>query len=239
VKRTLLARTWLVTVFTAIGLAVGVLVAYIATGRAERFTAQATLAMLPAQDVPISQASNFWDVLNRGQATRSAAVVLEDESWLDVAASAAGVPKSDLSLSAGAIPDTTLITVTMKANSASSAEAALQAVLTNAVGPAATVSGPFRLQVVASAGSAHSMSPNPVQMFGAFGIAGLLVGAGVGLLATRSSRSRSRASAQGPSASVANGVRKRKHARIETSEQTDNEVGRGDAETLSLEISPR
>ncbi len=239
--KTLLTRAWLtVSVFAAIGLMLGVLLMYVWVARAEKFAAQATLAMLPVQDVPASEASNYWEVLNRGQATRSAAVVLGDQSWLDGAASAAGVPKSDLALSAGAIPDTTLITVTMEAQSPNSAETALQAVLNNAVGTAAAVSGPFRLDVVASpSGSAHSMSASRVQMLGAFGIAGLLVGAGCGVLVSRSIRSRSSVSAPSRPSSDLSAVGRRKHARSEAYRPTDSGVDDEEADTTSLRITSR
>jgi hypothetical protein len=147
--------------------------------------------MLPGPDVPLDQASNFWEVLNRGQATRSAAIVLGNDRWLDAAASTAGVPKSELALAAGALPDTTLITVTMQANSAKAADLALESVLTSASDVAATVSGPFKLESITSPDSAHSMSPDRVQTFGALGIAGLSIGAGAGLLVSRAARGRS------------------------------------------------
>jgi hypothetical protein len=182
-----LARTWLfVTILATLGLVMGVVMADALSGREKRFTAQATLAMLPERNIPLEQVSSFWEVLNRGQATASAAIVLKDGRWLDSAAAAAGVPKSELTLSAGAIPDTTLITVTMKAQSARAAEAALDSVLADAVRPAAEIAGPFRLEtVVPPDGSATAMAPTPIQMFGALGIAGLLVGAGAGLLVSR------------------------------------------------------
>ena len=134
---------WLVVpVCALIGLLIFVVPAFLLTGHAERFKAQSTVAMLPGPTVPNTEVSNYWEVLNRGQATRSAAIVLQDDRWLGNASSAAGVPKSELALTAGAIPDTTLITVTMEANSAKAAEAALQSVLSEALGQAAQVSGP-------------------------------------------------------------------------------------------------
>lgn len=190
---TLLARTRLmVIVLAAVGLLAGVFAAAAFTGRGERFTAEATLAMLPGPEVPLDQASNFWEVLNRGQATRSAAIVLGNDRWLDAAASTAGVPKSELTLAAGALPDTTLITVTMQANSANVADVALESVLTSSSDVAATVSGPFKLESITSPDSgAQSMSPDRMQMFGALGIAGLSIGAGAGLLVSRAARGRS------------------------------------------------
>lgn len=191
-SRAFLARTRLVvTVFAVLGLLAGVLAATFVSGREERFTAEATLAMLPGPDVPLEQASSFWEVLNRGQATRSAAVVLGNDRWLDAAASAAGVPKSELALTAGSLPDTTLITVTMQANSVAAAESALKSMLVDSVDVAATVSGPFRLETIESPdNSARSTSPDRIQIVGALGIAGMLIGAGGGLLVSRTARRR-------------------------------------------------
>lgn len=186
------ATPWLVVpVLAVIGLLIAVLPAYFLTGQAERFRAQTTVAMLPAPNVAGSDVSNYWEVLNRGQATRSAAIVLEDGRWLDDAAAAAGVPKSSLTVTAGAIPDTTLITVSVEADSAKAAEAGLQSVLGHALNQAAQVSGPFKLEVIASPeGSAQPQSPRPVELVAAFGVAGLLVGAGAGLLVSRALQAR-------------------------------------------------
>jgi len=121
----------------------------------------------------------------------AAAIVLEDGRWLDDAAAAAGVPKSSLTVTAGAIPDTTLITVSVEADSAKAAEAGLQSVLGHALNQAAQVSGPFKLEVIASPeGSAQPQSPRPVELVAAFGVAGLLVGAGAGLLVSRALQAR-------------------------------------------------
>src|SRR5215203_6134965 len=146
VGKPLLARAVVVVpILAALGMLIGLLAANALNGRDERFRAEATLAMLPERNIPLEQVSSFWEVLNRGQATGSAAIVLKDSSWLDAAAQAAGVPKSQLTLSAGAVPDTTLITVTMTAQSARAAEVALESVLADATRRAAAVSGPFSL----------------------------------------------------------------------------------------------
>lgn len=192
-SRTGVARTCLIVgILATLGMLMGAVSADALTNRQNRYTAQATLAMLPARDLPLEQVSNFWEVLNRGQATGSAAIVLQDNRWLASAAAAAGVSRSDLVLSAGAIPETTLVTVTMTAQSAEAAEAALATVLADAVGPAAEVSGPFRLEtVVPPDGSATAMSPTPIQVFGTLGIAGALIGAAAGYRASRFMRERS------------------------------------------------
>lgn len=179
---------WIVaTLLAVLGLLAGVLAAAVLTGRdPARYTAEATLAMLPSQQVPVTQAPGFWEVLSRGQATRSASIVLSDRKWLGNAATAAAVPESTLELEAGAISDTTLITIQMKADSATAAETALNKVLADALGPAAGASGPFRLEVVSAPdGSAESMAPERMQMFAALGLAGLLVGGGAGFLMNR------------------------------------------------------
>jgi hypothetical protein len=233
VTRTLLARTWLtVTALATLGLLIGILLAYVFTDRSERYTAQATLAMIPGPEVPFDDASNYWDVLNRGQATRSAALVLEDIRWLDAAATAAGVPKRELALSSGAIPETTLINVTMKADSARAAERALDSVLTDADGLAAKASGPFRLETIASSdGSATSLSPKPIQTVGALGIAGLLLGAGAGLLISRSAHEWSARRACMES--------RQKHSRVTSPLADPDKVIKNGAEQPSVKIPMR
>jgi len=115
--------------------------------------------------------------------------VLADNRWLGHAASVAGVPQSELTVKAGAIPETTLINVTATAKSATAAERALGTVLADGIGLASTVSGPFRLEVTATPeGTAATNAPKGVQVFTAFGLAGLVVGVGTGLLITRSAR---------------------------------------------------
>jgi hypothetical protein len=189
----LLARTWLVVaVLGAAGVICGVLAAHFVTTGADRYMARATLAMVPAPEVPPEDALDYWEVLNRGQATRSAAIALEDSRWLEGVASAAGASAAALSFTAGAIPDTTLITVTMTANSPEAAETSLDTLLTEAIPVAATVSGPFRIEPITEIyGSASSMSPDRLQVVATLGIAGLLIGAGVGLLISRSMQGRS------------------------------------------------
>jgi len=87
-------------------------------------------------------------VLTKGQATRTAAIVLGQPHWLDSAVRAVGGRAGDLTLVAGAIPQTTLVDVTVDAGSASAAETALRTVLDAATPDAARVSGPFVLDLV-------------------------------------------------------------------------------------------
>jgi hypothetical protein len=230
VKGNLLARTRLsVAALATIGLLIGVVGGYVYTSSTKRFTAQATLAMLPSPDIALTNTPNFWEVLNAGQSTRTAAIVLGDNRWLDAAASAAGVSKSSLTLAAGAIPQTTLISVTMKADSARDAEVALDSVVTNALGPAAAASGPYMLQPITSPdGNARSTSPGRVSTIGALAIAGLLVGAGGGLLLSRSAQRRS-VRQRGPAAT-------RKHRRMPSFTHIRDQAGIENSPTADIPV---
>ncbi|OBA85699.1 hypothetical protein A5662_03885 [Mycobacteriaceae bacterium 1482268.1] len=210
-KTALLSRTWpIVAVLAVLGLAAGVFAAYAYDNRQHHYVARATLAMLPGPEVPVVEAAGYWEVLNGGQPTRSAAIVIANKRWLDSAATAAGVPKSALTVTAGAIPETTLITVSVQADSAQAAERALHSVLDNALEMASAVSGPFVLRLIESPdGSAQRMSPKPIQMIGALGIGGLLAGAGAGLLVSRSAQTRN--------------ARHRKHLQQEPSDVVDSQ----------------
>jgi hypothetical protein len=187
------ARSWLmVVIFGLVGLAAGLIAAHLYSGTQERVKAQATLSMLPGPEVPASTLPDYWDVLNQGQPTRSAAIVLADTHWLNSAARAAGVPRSELELAAGAIPETSLITVTMKADSPEAAERALDSVLKQASSLAASASGPYILETVTPPiGSARSIMPTQAQWVTGLGIGGFLVGAGLGLLISRWAQQRS------------------------------------------------
>jgi hypothetical protein len=183
----LLARSWLiVTVLSVAGLAGGLIAADMFNGGPTRVKAQATLTMMPGPDVPPENLPDFWEVLNQGQPTRSAAIILADSRWLRSAATTARVPQSELELAAGAIPETSLITVTMKAHSPGAAERALDSVLAQASTVAASSSGPYILETVSPpTGSARSIMPTPAQWHTGLGIGGFLVGAGLGLVITR------------------------------------------------------
>ncbi|WP_156744577.1 hypothetical protein [Mycobacterium sp. E740] len=217
--RNLSGRRWLfVAVCAAIGMLASVLVAFFLVGHLQKFRAQATLAMLPASYIPTSDAAGYWEVLNHGQATRSAAIVLGQPTWLQAAAAAAGVPASELALSAGAVRDTTLIEVTIDANSAAAAEAALSAVLYDADGAATAVSGPFRLEVVKPpAGSAQPLGPSGIQVLGTAGIVGLVLGAGIGILISWWTGSRPRRGLHRDRSGSAPGTRDADTAELDTS----------------------
>ena len=192
----------LVVILAVLGLLLGSVTAYI-TLRQERFLAHATLAMLPGPNVPPEEALLFWEVLNRGQATRTAALTLQDPRWSGLISTQLGILPADFTLSAAAIPETTLIEVSVQANSAWAAERALSTVLADGVPYAASVSGPFVIETVnVEYAPATSLSPTLMQQVAAFGLAGLLVGAGAGFLISRVTQRRKAPAEPAPVESV-------------------------------------
>jgi hypothetical protein len=173
----------LVALLAVAGLLLGVLGALLFTSRPGEYRAHAVLAMLPGPVVELADQPEAWEVLTKGQATRTAAVVLGQSHWLDGAARAAGGRPGDFTLVAGAIPETTLVEVTVDAGSASAAETALRSVLDTATPDAARASGPFALELVQQpAGSATPLAPARLPVYLALAVAGAAVGAGADLL---------------------------------------------------------
>jgi len=176
----------LIALLVVAGLALGALGALIYTSRPDRYRAHAVLAMLPGPSIGPADQTNAWLVLTRGQATRTGAIVLSQRHWLDAAARDVRAAPDDLTLAAGAVPETTLIDVTLDAGSAATAETALSAVLDKASPEAAGASGPFTLGVVEPpAGTATSQRPPPLPTYLALMVAGAAAGAGAGLLIGR------------------------------------------------------
>lgn len=175
----------IVAVTASLGLILGCLAA-VALGGQERFVAKASVAMLPGPKVDDSSMANYWEVLNRGQATRTAAAVISEPRWLEESVGTRAADAQSLNLTAGAVPDTTLIEVTVTANTTAAATQALSAVLEAALPTAATSSGPFALQVVSDLTEVPTaQTPDPTQLLVALGAAGGLVGAGIGLVGAR------------------------------------------------------
>jgi hypothetical protein len=125
-------------------------------------------------------ASDFFEVLHSDQAPAASAAVLDEDRWLPAAAEAADVPMSDLALSAGPLPATTLVQVRMEAGSAEAARQALAAVVDAAKDVAARQAGPFDMHEIAPMAEVTSLSPSRAQLNGALGAAGALAGASVG-----------------------------------------------------------
>ena len=134
--------------FVLICTVVGALFGYTLAPTTHRYSAGAKVVLLPAADLPASEASNFWEVLTRGQVSRMAAIIYDDQRWLSSAARAANVPQDQLSLSASALQDTTMVVVTVTANSPMAAEAALNDVLTVATAEVTSLVVPYKVKVL-------------------------------------------------------------------------------------------
>ena len=153
---------------------------------APRYRAETQVALLPARTTPPEDLSDYWEALSRGQAARVAAEVLGQRRWIAPAAATTGVPASSITLSAGAVAETTLIDVSLEAGSPSAAETGLNTVIREARPVVEAVSGPFALEVVQSAdGSAERLGVAANQLFAVAGATGLLVGSGIALMIVR------------------------------------------------------
>ncbi|MCX2932692.1 hypothetical protein ORI20_20680 [Mycobacterium sp. CVI_P3] len=176
-----------IVVVAVIGAVLGAVLGVLAAPKPSRFVASANVAFLPGPDLTTVEASNFWEVLTRGQITRTAAIVYNDARWLTPAADAAKVPIGELTLMAAAVPETTMLTVTVTANSAAAAEAALNSVLVTATPEVSSLAAPYFVKVLwPPKNSAYpEATPGPMQVGAAGGLGGLLVGAGVGWFVAR------------------------------------------------------
>ncbi len=171
-----------IAVFALIGWALGAAFGAFVAPNADRYTVSANVVMLPAPDLTTVEASNFWDVLTRGQVSRTAAIIYNDYRWVPTAAEAAGVPQSDLTLYAAALPDTTMVDVTVTAGSSAAAEAALNSVLTTATEQVASVTAPYVAKVLwPPKDSAYPVPvPSRAQVMAAGAVAGILAGGTIG-----------------------------------------------------------
>jgi capsular polysaccharide biosynthesis protein len=184
-------RIIIVAAIALIGAVLGAGLGAIAAPTPDRYTVSANVVMVPPTDLTTAESSSFWDVLTGGQVTRTAAIVYDDARWLPSAAKAAGVPQSDLTVTAAALPDTTVATVTVTAGSSAAAEAALNDVLTTAAPEVAAVTAPFQAKVLPTQGSAQPVYvPGRTQVAAAGALAGLLVGGSIGWFLVRRNRAR-------------------------------------------------
>lgn len=176
-----------IAVCALIGAVVGAVLGYVLSPHPHRYKATANVALLPAADLTTVEASNFWEVLTRGQVSRTAAVVFDDPRWLTSAANTAKVPLDELSLDAAALPETTMLSVTVVANTAGAAEVALNDVLTTAAPEVASLTAPYVVKVVwPPKGSAVPVPlPGHLQVAAAGALGGFLVGGGLGWLVMR------------------------------------------------------
>lgn len=170
-----------ILVCAIIGLLIGVALAALLSLLPSRYEATATLALTPEAGRGTTEDSALWEVLSRGQATRTTALVLSSPRFLPE-----GAAESGMSLTVGALPETTLIQAHLTASRPEVAEAVLDYVLKRAIPEASGVSGPFALKVVdPPEGSAKLISTGPVQQFLSLGLGGLLLGVGLSYGALR------------------------------------------------------
>jgi hypothetical protein len=180
----------MIAALALIGAVLGAGLGAVVAPSANRYVADADVAFLPAPNLTMVEASDFWEVLTRGQVTRTAAIVYGDARWLSGAADAAQVPRDDLTLTAAALPETTVLKVTVTADSASAAETALNNVLVTATPEASSLAAPYFVKVLwPPEGSAYPEPiPGRLQVAAAGALAGLLAGGGVGWFLARRRR---------------------------------------------------
>jgi capsular polysaccharide biosynthesis protein len=173
-----------------IGAVLGAALGFLLAPTAHRYKASANVGLLPAASLTPADASAFWEVLTRGQISRTAAVLYNDPRWLPSAANAAKVSPDELSVTASALPDTTMLTVTAEANSAAAAESALNDVLATATPEVTSLSNPFAVKVLwpAQASAVSVPVPSSLQVAAAGGLGGALVCVGIGWIVLRSRR---------------------------------------------------
>lgn len=180
-------RRLMMAAFALIGAILGAGLGAVAAPTASRYIAEANVAFVPAPQLTMVEASDFWEVLTRGQVTRTAAIVYDDSRWLSPAATAAKVSPDDLTLTAAALPETTILTVTVTASSAKAAETALYNVLVAATPEVSSLAAPYFVKVLwPPENSAHpEPSPGRTQVAAAGAVGGLLAGGGFGWLILR------------------------------------------------------
>lgn len=171
-----------IAMFALIGAALGAGLGVFAAPTADRYKVTTDVALIPSPTLTTEETSSFWDILTRGQVSRTAALIYQDSRWLNSAARATDVSRSELTLEAAALPETTLVMVEVSANSPEVAEAALDHVLTTAAPEVAAVTTPFLAKVLwPPQDSAYLVStPGRTQFAAAGALAGLLGGGSIG-----------------------------------------------------------
>ena len=185
-------RRIIICVFAAIGAFAGIVLGALAAPANDRYEVSAKVALVPPPDLSTAEASSFWEVLTRGQISRTAAILYSDSRWLSSAANAAKIPRGELLVTAAALPETSMLTVTAQANSAAAAQAALNDVLTTATPEVSSLAAPYFVKVIwPPKDSAYPLpAPGKKQFAAAGALGGLLVGGGVGVLFPRWRRRR-------------------------------------------------
>lgn len=174
-----------------VGLLAGLLAALGIVAIPDTYEAQTRLAIVPAESVPSSEIPGYWEVLSRGQANRTAAEVLAQPRWTEAASAEVGTAAVDVAVSAGAIPETTLVDLVVQGPDPQATVRVADAVVRLGTPVAQEVTGPFEIRTVQeAAGTVRNLAAPPMQVFVALAAAGLLFGLGAGLLIDRLYRGR-------------------------------------------------
>jgi hypothetical protein len=198
-------RRLFIIVLALIGAVVGAGLAIAATPKSTRYEIEAQVALVPAPDLTLAEASGFWEVLTRGQMTRTAAILYQDWKWLPAAAEDAKVPYGSITLTAAALPETTLLTVTVTADTKDAARTALTSILNNATPEVASMVQPYFVKILWPRDDAAHLLPGPdsTQLAAGGGLGGLLLGGAAGYFLARS-RMRRAERAETPAEDVEN-----------------------------------
>ncbi|MGB0970785.1 MAG: hypothetical protein ACPGVG_07465 [Mycobacterium sp.] len=178
-------RRLIVCLFALVGAVIGAVLGALAAPQTSRYEAWANVVLVPPPELALAEASSFWEVLTGGQVTRTAAILFQDAHWLSAAASAAEVPQSELTVAAYALPETTMLTVTVQANSEGAAHSALHSVLTTATPEVSSVVVPYFVRVLWPQQGSPVPGPSRVQFAAAGVLGGFLVSGGLGWLFLR------------------------------------------------------
>ena len=137
-----------IAVFALVGAFVAGALGYLLAPQPSRYQAMATVVLLPPPDLTPAVSSSFWEVLTQGQVSRTAAVLYNEPRWRTSAAKSANVARSELTVTAMALPDTTVLTVTVEAGSPAAAESALLDVLNTATPEVSALATPYNVKVL-------------------------------------------------------------------------------------------
>jgi capsular polysaccharide biosynthesis protein len=169
-------------IFAVVAMVASVALAY----ETPRYRAETKVALLPGRNVPPQELASSWEALSRGQAARIAAEVLRQRRWVAPVAQSVGVLPASISITAGAIADTSLVNVGVEAGSPQAAEQAADALVGEARPVVEQVSGPFVLEILQPADGGATPIGTPIgQLLAVAGAAGLLIGSGGTLMVIR------------------------------------------------------
>ena len=188
-----MARGRLIVLLVAlVGAVIGAALGALLTPQSSRYEAWANVVLVPPTNLSLGEASSFWEVLTNGQISRTAAILYYDERWLPSAAEAANIPQNELTVSAYALPETTMLTVLVEASSSAAAESALNDVLTTATPEVSSVLAPYFVKVLwPEKGSPVPVAgPGKTQFAAAGALGGLLVCGGLAWLFLRRRQTR-------------------------------------------------